>query len=146
MTLQELLDQKKITKYQLSKISDIPKTTIIDICSGKSSIEKCSAKTVYGIAKALNCSMEEIMNLDNTKINSSKDEEYLECGLPDYLKESIENMKISWKKEDSGIKDLHWDLYWCELNADINSAEVDQVISSKQAWYLRNKYLRMKES
>ena len=77
MTLQELLDQKKITKYHLSKISDIPKTTVIDICSGKSSIENCSAKTVYGIAKALGCSMEEIMKLDSTKSNSSKNEECL---------------------------------------------------------------------
>jgi hypothetical protein len=68
---------------------------------------------------------------------------YLECGLPDYLKISLENMKKSWEIEDSGKRDFHWDLYWCELNADINSAEVDQVISSEQAWYLREKYLRM---
>ncbi len=146
MTLQELLDQKKITKYHLSKISYIPKTTIIDICNGKSSIENCSAKTVYGIAKALGCSMEEIMNLENKKTSSFEDEEYLECGLPEYLQKSIENMKASWEKEDNGIKDLHWDVFWCELNADINCAEVDQIISSKQAWYLRRKYLRMEKN
>ena len=52
-------------------------------------------------------------------------------------------MKKSWEIEDSGKRDMHWDLYWCELNADINSAEVDQVISTEQADYLRNKYLRM---
>ena len=38
MTLQNLLDSKNITKYQLSKISGIPKTTVIDICLGKTSI------------------------------------------------------------------------------------------------------------
>jgi hypothetical protein len=53
-------------------------------------------------------------------------------------------MKASWEIIDRGEEDLHWDLCWCELNADINSAEVDQVISSEQAWYLREKYLRMK--
>ncbi len=67
MTLQELLDKKEITKYHLSKISGVPKTTIIDICNGKSSIEKCSAKTIQQIAIALNCSMEEIMELDEPK-------------------------------------------------------------------------------
>lgn len=68
MTLQELLDKKNITRYHLSKISGIPKTTIVDICSGKSSIEKCSAKTIQLIAIALNCSMEEIMELEKTKV------------------------------------------------------------------------------
>ena len=53
-------------------------------------------------------------------------------------------MKNSWKIIDNGDDDLHWDVCWCDLNASINSAEVDHVISSKQAWYLRNKYLRIK--
>lgn len=72
-----------------------------------------------------------------------KNKKYLECGLPPYLQKSLENMKRSWKIEDSGKRDPHWDIYWCDLNADINSAEVDRVISSEQAWYLREKYLRM---
>lgn len=72
-----------------------------------------------------------------------KNNAYLECGLPPYLQKSLNNMKKSWEIIDSGSKDYHWDLYWCELNADINSAETDRVISSEQAWYLREKYLRM---
>ena len=72
-----------------------------------------------------------------------EDKGYLECGLPPYLQKSLENMKKSWAIEDSGERDMHWDIYWCDFNADINSAEVDQVISSEQAWYLRRKYLRM---
>ena len=73
-----------------------------------------------------------------------KSKQYLECDLPPYLQSSIDNMVASWKVMDSGGKDYHWDMYWSELNADINSAEVEQEISSKQAWYLREKYLRMK--
>ncbi len=73
-----------------------------------------------------------------------KDKRYLECGLPPHLQESIENMKKSWSILDSGKRDYRWDLVWCELNADINSAEVEQEISSEQAWYLRETYLRMK--
>ena len=73
-----------------------------------------------------------------------KNKKYLECGLPPYLQSSLENMIASWKIIDSGKKDYHWDMYWSELNADINSAEVGQKISTEQAWYLREKYLRMK--
>ena len=151
MTLQLLLDQKNITKYHLSKISGVPKTTIIDICSGQSSIDRCSAKTVLQIAKALGCSMEDIMMLEkpkkyNAETGLPEDKSYLECGLPEYLKISLANMKKSWAIEDSGQRDYHWDLYWGELNADINSAEIDKSISSEQAWYLREKYLRMERN
>ena len=89
------------------------------------------------------------MQTDNEKYDKKTglplDKTYLEKGLPEYLQISLENMKKSWEIEDSGKTDLHWDLYWCELNADINSAEVDGVISTKQASYLRKKYLRMSE-
>ena len=79
----------------------------------------------------------------NSETGLPNDESYLECGLPKYLQKSVEDMKNSWKIEDSGRTDYHWDIYWCNLNADINSAEVDKIISSEQAWYLRRKYLRM---
>ena len=52
MDFQGYLDQRNISKYQLSKISGVPKTTIMDICSGRSTIERCSAKTVQQLAKA----------------------------------------------------------------------------------------------
>ena len=66
MTLQKLLEEKGISMYHLSKISGVPKTTIIDICSGKSEISRCSARTIWQISKALNCTMEEIMLLDES--------------------------------------------------------------------------------
>ena len=59
--------------------------------------------------------------------------------MPPHLQSSLENMIASWKMIDSGRKDLHWDIYWCELNADINAAETEQEISAEQAWYLREK-------
>ena len=52
MNLQNYLDSRKMTKYNLSKISGVPKTTVIDICSGKSSLQRCSARTVQQLAKA----------------------------------------------------------------------------------------------
>lgn len=73
-----------------------------------------------------------------------KSKKYLECGLPPYLQASLEQMIASWEILDRGQKDMQWDMNWCELNADINSAEVEQEISPEQAWYLREKYLRMR--
>lgn len=61
MTVRELMAQKKISKYKLSKSSGIPYTTVSDICSGKAQLEKCSADTVYKLAKELNVSMEMLL-------------------------------------------------------------------------------------
>lgn len=151
MYLQTMLDQKNITKYHLSKISGVPKTTVIDICSGKSSLDRCSAKTVYQIAQALGCTMEELMLLDtptdfNTKTGLPVDKSYLECGLPAYLQESINKMKEAWHLIDSGAEYLRWDCDYCELQSDINTAEMGGIINSDQAWYIRETYLRMERS
>ena len=71
------------------------------------------------------------------------DKSYLECGLPDFLRDSIAQMQAAWDRLDRGEKDLRWDCDYCNLQTDINNAEVNGVISSEQAWYLREKYLRM---
>lgn len=149
MNMQSMLQARNMSMYRLSQISGVPKTTVIDICSGKSDIEGCTARTVMQLSKALGCSMEELMQIDNARYDRvtglPKDESYLEKGLPGYLQKSIAAMQASWRIVDSGQRDLHWDLVWCELNADINSAETEQEISSDQAWYLRRKYLRMEK-
>lgn len=145
MDLQMLLNQRNISKYQLSKISGVPKTTIMDICAGKSDIEKCSAKTIWQLAKALDCTMENIMALASPYDESGlpKDRSYLECGLPEFLQDSIRAMVKAWDKLDSGVEYLRWDCDYCNLQSDINSAEINQLISSEQAWFLREKYLRI---
>lgn len=147
MNLQTLLTEKGMTMYHLSKVSGVPKTTVLDICSGKSNIGACNAKTVLLLSRALGCSMEDLMEIDTANYQKEtglpKSELRFEKGLPAYLKTSIEAMNTSWELADAGEKDLHWDLNWCDLNADINSAETEQEISSEQAWYLREKYLRM---
>ena len=61
MYLNDLLTEKKMSKYSLAKESGIPQTTIADICSRKASIEKCSAGTIFKIAKALGASMESLI-------------------------------------------------------------------------------------
>lgn len=39
----------------------VPYSTIFDICSEKTNIKRCNVETVYKIAKALNLSVEELM-------------------------------------------------------------------------------------
>ena len=59
--INELLNEKSMTKYRLSKVSGVPYTTINDICSGKADIKKCSVDSIYRIAKALDKTVEEII-------------------------------------------------------------------------------------
>lgn len=61
MYLNDLLAERQMSKYRLAKESGIPQTTIIDICSRKARIEKCSADTIYKIAKVLHVSMESLI-------------------------------------------------------------------------------------
>ena len=61
MIINDQLKIKGITKYKLSKISGVPQATINDICSGKADVDKCSARTLYLIARALDLSVEEIL-------------------------------------------------------------------------------------
>ena len=86
MMIQSLLRAKNMSMYRLSQISGVPKTTVIDICSGKSDIEGCTAKTVMQLSRALGCTMEELMQIDNARYDRAtglpKDESYLEKSLP----------------------------------------------------------------
>jgi len=61
MLINELIEQKNLTKYSLSKSSGIPYTTVNDICRGRARLEKCSAETIYRLSKELGVSMEVLL-------------------------------------------------------------------------------------
>lgn len=61
MTVMGYMKDKNITMYRLAKDSGIPYTTVNDICSGKAQLEKCSAETIYRMAKVLGVSMESLI-------------------------------------------------------------------------------------
>lgn len=61
MKINALLAQRNMTQYRLAKAAGLPNTTISDICSGKARIEKCSAETLYKIARVLGVSMEDLI-------------------------------------------------------------------------------------
>jgi transcriptional regulator with XRE-family HTH domain len=61
MNFNDILKQKNITKYRLSKTSLVPFATISDISTGKARIDKCSADTIYKLANALGVTMEDLV-------------------------------------------------------------------------------------
>ena len=68
--------------YRLPQLSGVPKTTMIDIRSSKSSIENCNAGTVLQLSKALNWSVEDIMQAADSN-------NHYEAALPGYLQISL---------------------------------------------------------
>ncbi len=61
--------------------------------------------------------------------------------LPEYMLETIRKFEKSLALKKAGTPDYRLDCYYDELNSDINVLEVDGVLTSDQAWYLREKYL-----
>lgn len=67
MIIDELLAERGMTRYALAKKCRIPYNTLKDLCTGKTSIEKCSAGTLYRLAKELQLPMETLMEADRPK-------------------------------------------------------------------------------
>ena len=134
MIIEDLLAKRDMTKYRLAVQAGIPHATLNDICSGKTKLEKCSAETVYKLAKALGVSME---LLTEGGVLQAERERSFEYGLPDYLQHDLDAYKDGLKSH-SGLMDC----LWGELYGSINMAEIsDGIITSEHANYLRKKYL-----
>lgn len=139
MEINELLREKGMTKYRLSVLSGVPHATLSELCNGKTSIRKCSVETIYKLAKALDVSMETLVE-DALKPQPSKEElreKSYEYGLPEYLQQDLDAFKEGLKKGSSLI-----DCLWGELYGSINMAEIsDGAITPEHADYLRQKFL-----
>jgi len=61
MIINELLQKENMSRYRLSKESGVAMTTITDICSGKASLDKCTAGTLHKIAKVLGVTVDSIL-------------------------------------------------------------------------------------
>ena len=134
MIIEDLLSRREMTKYRLAVESGVPHATLNDICSGKTKLEKCSAETVYKLAKALGVSME---LLTEGGIRQAEREQAFEYGLPDYLQHDLDAYKDGLKSH-SGLMDC----LWGELYGSINMAEIsDGIITPEHADYLRKIYL-----
>lgn len=139
MTINQIINDRGITKYRLAKLSGVPHATLNDICNGKTKIEKCSAETIYKLAQVLSVSMESLIE-NSIKI---RDEQYerersYEYGLPEYLQHDLDAFKDGLTNKSTLM-----DCLWGELYSSINMAEIsDGVITHEHAEYLRDKYLR----
>lgn len=134
MLIEDLIKRRNMTKYRLAVEAEIPHATLSDICSGKTKLEKCSAETVYKLAKCLGVSME---MLTEGGIRSAEREKSFEHGLPGYLQHDLDAYKDGLKNGSDLL-----DCLWGELYGSINMAEInDGFITAEHADYLRQKYL-----
>ncbi len=142
MNLNIIIKQNGMTKYKVAKLSGVPHATLNDLCSGKSRIEKCSAETLYRIAKILNVSMESLIETviiekeEMQRVQTVRDRSY-EYGLPEYLQHDLDAYKEALRNNSRLL-----DCLWGELYGSINIAEIsDGTITPEHADYLRKKYL-----
>ena len=131
MTFAELLNDKNLTIYKLSKESGVAKTTLFDIASGKSNILDCTARNLFKISNVLKVSMEDLIQLEAMIYNPA-----FEQNVPEFLLDNIENIKKAKRRKSSLL-----DCYLDEANSSINVCEVENLITKEQADYLRKKYL-----
>ena len=112
--VERLLKKQNMTKYRLAVEAGIPHATLNDICSGKTRLEKCSAETVYKLAKVLGVSME---MLTVAAIQNAERERAYEYGLPEYLQHDLDAYKEGLKTKSDLL-----DCLWGELYGSINIA------------------------
>ncbi len=134
MIIEDLLKKQNKTKYRLAVEAGIPHATLNDICSGRTRLERCSAETVYKIAKVLSVPMELLVSAGMQQTERERAYEY---GLPGYLQHDLDAYKKG-VKEGSELLDC----LWSELYGSINAAEIDDgIITAEHADFLRKKYL-----
>lgn len=140
MTIGELLQERGMSRYRLSKESGIPWATLSDICAGKTKLNRCSANTLSKLSKTLGISMEELLLLETGRDSDSegkpKNKAYLETGLPGHLQKALDEY-IQGEKD--GVS--YMDCLWGELYGSINACQWGDEISKEHADYLRKKYL-----
>lgn len=140
MTIQEVLREKNISRYQLSKTSGVPWATLADICSGKTALPRCSAGTLMKLSSALEMPIEQLLTLTveqpRQPDGKPKDRSYLEKDLPASLDRALREYLEGEKNNVT-----YMDCLWGELYGAINSNQWCNAITQEQADYLREKYL-----
>ena len=134
MIITELLERKKLTKYRLAIESGVPHSTLNDIISGRTRIEKSSGETLFKLSTVLGVSIEELIS---DSIEQAAIEKSYETGLPYYLQNDLDAYKDGLKHQSPLL-----DCLWGELYGSINTAEISEgSITPEHAAYLRKKYL-----
>lgn len=90
MDINTYLVKNNMSEYGLSKISGVPYSTISDICSNKTDITKCNVLTVAKLAKALNTSIENLIELRESKKAEFEDKSLT---IKEYYQNKLRNRK-----------------------------------------------------
>lgn len=72
MTLYELLEEKKVTKAQLSRMSGLPYSTICDLVNGKTELSKSSVEVALKIAKSLGMTLDGLIHETATSAKETR--------------------------------------------------------------------------
>lgn len=63
LLIDDWMKQENLSRYELSKKSGIPYTTLTDLIQKRTRLEKSSAETVYKLSKVMGISMDELFLL-----------------------------------------------------------------------------------
>lgn len=127
MTFKDLIAEKKLSVYKLSKISNIPATTLNDIANSKTNIVDCSGRTLLALSQTLDIKIEDLLKLEKEPPKGF---------YPPILEDSIKEFRDAIRKDSTLI-----DCYSDQLNSSINVAEVENLISHEEAHKLRKRYI-----
>lgn len=89
MNLNRLLVENNMTKYRLSKLTNIPYSTINDIFNHVTDIRSCSVRTVFKISKVLGVSIEKLISEENElDVNFRTDFEIFKSNVKHMVKDN----------------------------------------------------------
>lgn len=115
MNLNVLLADKNMTKYRLSKITNIPYSTLNDIFSMKTDILNCSVLTVHKIAHALGVSIDTLISDDNLiDYNLRTDFETFKSNIKHVIKENSPDDFINLIHQKNVIRKYYKKKYFAE--------------------------------
>lgn len=135
-TLRQVMEDRGMTRYRLSKVSGIPWATLSDICTGRTELERCSAGTVLKLARALGLTVEETLDLETGEVTRGTDRSHMEADLPPDLAKAIDDLE-KCDPETCG----HFDCMLDEVYGSINTNYHGGRITEEQAEHLRAKYV-----
>lgn len=127
MTFRELLQERNISGYQLSKKTNIPYMTISDLINGKTNLLNISLKNAIEIADYLNISIKELIDLNNNVVfvefiyfRNETLNELKRLGIKPFVSKIIREKTIDYYYKNGGYNYAYYLLalidYLCRLN------------------------------
>ena len=114
MELMSLLKEKQLSVYQCAKESHVPYSTLSDIVKGKTRIEKCTAETIYKLARTLHVTMEELLIecfREDENVSSLKDFEIYKSNICHLVKDKGDMDFIIDILKENQIR-TYWERQW----------------------------------